>query len=116
MEYRMASSAQNVYRLLDDLIEAYKPTAVQERAEVVALAKELEGDDFDFQPWDTAYYSFKLQMRRYNLDPEMLRPYFEVKNVIKGVFGLATRLYGITFRENKGDPRLSPRCAPLRGL
>lgn len=53
MEYRMASSAQNVYRLLDDLIEAYKPTAVQERAEVVALAKELEGDDFDFQPWDT---------------------------------------------------------------
>ena len=43
MEYRMASSAQNVYRLLDDLIEAYKPTAVQERAEVVALAKELEG-------------------------------------------------------------------------
>lgn len=76
MEYRMASSAQNVYRLLDDLIEAYKPTAVQERAEVVALAKELEGDDFDFQPWDTAYYSFKLQMRRYNLDPRDAPPLF----------------------------------------
>ena len=112
MEYRMASSAQNVYRLLDDLIEAYKPTAVQERAEVVALAKELEGDDFDFQPWDTAYYSFKLQMRRYNLDPEMLRPYFEVKNVIKGVFGLATRLYGITFRENKEIPVYHPDVRP----
>ena len=108
----MASSAQNVYRLLDDLIEAYKPTAVQERAEVVALAKELEGDDFDFQPWDTAYYSFKLQMRRYNLDPEMLRPYFEVKNVIKGVFGLATRLYGITFRENKEIPVYHPDVRP----
>lgn len=112
MEYRMASSAQNVYRLLDDLIEAYKPTAVQERAEVVVLAKELEGDDFDFQPWDTAYYSFKLQMRRYNLDPEMLRPYFEVKNVIKGVFGLATRLYGITFRENKEIPVYHPDVRP----
>lgn len=112
MAYRMASSAQNVYRLLDDLIEAYKPTAVQERAEVVALAKELEGDDFDFQPWDTAYYSFKLQMRRYNLDPEMLRPYFEVKNVIKGVFGLATRLYGITFRENKEIPVYHPDVRP----
>ena len=112
MEYRMASSAQNVYRLLDDLIEAYKPTAVQERDEVVALAKELEGDDFDFQPWDTAYYSFKLQMRRYNLDPEMLRPYFEVKNVIKGVFGLATRLYGITFRENKEIPVYHPDVRP----
>ena len=112
MEYRMASSAQNVYRLLDDLIEAYKPTAVQERAEVVALAKELEGDDFGFQPWDTAYYSFKLQMRRYNLDPEMLRPYFEVKNVIKGVFGLATRLYGITFRENKEIPVYHPDVRP----
>lgn len=112
MEYRMTSSAQNVYRLLDDLIEAYKPTAVQERAEVVALAKELEGDDFDFQPWDTAYYSFKLQMRRYNLDPEMLRPYFEVKNVIKGVFGLATRLYGITFRENKEIPVYHPDVRP----
>lgn len=112
MEYRMASSAQNVYRLLDDLIEAYKSTAVQERDEVVALAKELEGDDFDFQPWDTAYYSFKLQMRRYNLDPEMLRPYFEVKNVIKGVFGLATRLYGITFRENKEIPVYHPDVRP----
>ena len=112
MAYRMASSAQNVYRLLDDLIEAYKPTAVQERAEVVSLAKELEGDDFDFQPWDTAYYSFKLQMRRYNLDPEMLRPYFEVKNVIKGVFGLATRLYGITFRENKEIPVYHPDVRP----
>ncbi len=51
-------------------------------------------------------------MRRYNLDPEMLRPYFEVKNVIKGVFGLATRLYGITFRENKEIPVYHPDVRP----
>ena len=99
--HRMASNAENVYKLLNDLIEAYKPTAEKEVEEVEALAKKLEGDDFVMEPWDFSFYSHKLQMREYNLDAEMLRPYFELSKVIDGVFGLATRLYGITFKESK---------------
>ena len=112
MKYRMASSVENVYKLLNDLITAYKPTALSEHAEVEALAKEMEGDDFKMEPWDAAYYTHKLKMKKYDLDPEMLRPYFEVNNVIKGVFGLATRLYGITFKENKAIPVYHPDVKP----
>lgn len=104
MKHRMATTVGNVYKLLNDLITAYKPTAIKEREEVKALARELEGDDFKMEPWDTAYYSQQLKKRKFDLDPEMLRPYFELGNVIKGVFGLATRLYGITFKENKNIP------------
>lgn len=101
LKHRMASDTDRVYQLLNDLIEAYKPTAIQEKKSLEELARRLEGSEFEIQPWDTAYYSHKLQMERYNLDAEMLRPYFQLENVIKGVFGLATRLYGITFKENK---------------
>ena len=112
MKYRMATSVENVYKLLNDLIKAYKPTAIEERNEVIALAKEMEGNDFKVMPWDVAYYSHQLKMRKYDLDPEMLRPYLELNNVIKGVFGLATRLYGITFKENKDIPVYHPDVRP----
>ena len=59
-------------------------------------------------PWDFGYYSHKLQMKKYNLDSEMLRPYFQLDKVIDGVFGLANRLYGITFKENKDIPVYHP--------
>ena len=108
MKRRMASSTQNVYKLLYDLIDAYKPAAIKEVQEIEQTAREAEGDDFKLMPWDFSYYSHKLQMQRYNLDSEMLRPYFELGNVIRGVFGLATRLYGITFKENKDIPVYHP--------
>ncbi len=101
---RMASNTTNVYRLLDDLIDAYKPTAVSEMKEIESLARRHEGANFTLEPWDISYYAHKLKMERYNLDAEMLRPYFKLENVINGVFGLATRLYGITFRENTDIP------------
>ena len=97
LKHRMASTTTNVYKLLDDLIDAYKPTAIEE-------VKAIEGPEFKVQPWDSAFYSHKLQMERYNLDAEMLRPYFQLDKVIQGVFGLATRLYGITFKENRNIP------------
>lgn len=112
MKHRMATTVGNVYKLLDDLITAYKPAAIKEREEVKALARELEGDDFKVEPWDVAYYSQQLKKRKFDLDPEMLRPYFELSNVIKGVFGLATRLYGITFKENKNIPVYHPDVKP----
>ena len=108
MKHRMAESVNNVYKLLDNLIEAYKPAAIAESAKVKALAKEEMGEDFDFKPWDAAYYSHRLKVKEYDFDPEELRPYLEVNNVINGVFGLATKLYGITFRENKQIPVYHP--------
>lgn len=104
MRHRMAGKTANVYKLLDDLIEAYKPTAQKEVDEINILAKKIEGDDFQMEPWDFSFYSHKLQMERYNLDSEMLRPYFELPKVINGIFNLATQLYGITFKENKEIP------------
>ena len=98
---RMAGNASNVYKLLDDLIDAYKHTAIKEVEDIEKLAKKTEGKDFKVMPWDFSYYSHKLQLKKFNIDSEMLRPYFELSKVIQGVFGLANRLYGITFKENK---------------
>ena len=108
LKHRMATNVRNVYKLLDQLIDAYKPTAEKEREEVKKLAMKMEGKDFKIEPWDGAYYSHKLQLKKYNIDAEMLRPYLELSKVIDGVFGLATRLYGITFRENKEIPVYHP--------
>ena len=102
LKHRMAGNSRNVYKLLDDLIEAYKPTAIKEVADIEKLAKKIEGKNFTVEPWDFSFYSHKLQLKKFNIDSEMLRPYFELSNVINGVFGLANRLYGITFKEN-GD-------------
>lgn len=112
MKHRMATKVENVYKLLNDLIGAYKPKAIEEREEVETLAKEEEGAAFKMEPWDLAYYSQLLKKKKYDLDPEMLRPYLELGNVIKGVFGLATRLYGITFKENKDIPVYHPDVKP----
>lgn len=105
---RMAAKSENVYRLLDQLLEAYMPAARREVEEVTETARRLEGEDFVMQPWDFAYYSHKLRMEKYNIDAEMLRPYFELSRVKQGVFGLATRLYGITFKKNEEIPVYHP--------
>lgn len=104
LQERMAQNSESVYKLLDQLLEAYTPTAKQEYAEVQALARQAEGEDFVLMPWDWAYYSHKLKDRKFNIDDELLRPYFELNNVKEGVFGLATRLYGITFKKNPDIP------------
>ena len=108
LKHRMAGNVRNVYKLLNDLIKAYKPTAKKEVAAIEKMARKLEGNDFKLEPWDFGYYSHKLQLQKYNIDAEMLRPYFELSKVISGVFGLANRLYGITFKENKDIPVYHP--------
>ena len=112
LKRRMASNSRNVYRLLDDLIDAYKPTAVKEREELKKLFEsqkpKAKSQKLKMEPWDSAFYTHKLQMKKYNIDQEMLRPYFELSKVIEGVFGLATKLYGITFKENKDIPVYHP--------
>lgn len=108
LEERMATNATNVYDLLDRLVDAYKPTAEKEQEELKTIARKMEGDDFEMMPWDMSFYSHKLKMECYNLDAEMLRPYFQLDKVIDGVFGLATTLYGITFKENAEIPAYHP--------
>ena len=111
LKHRMAGNVRSVYKLLNDLIDAYKPTAEKEREELRKMAAPLQQSEEDgkgLQPWDVAFYSHKLQMKKYNVDAEMLRPYFQLDKVISGVFGLATRLYGITFKENKEIPVYHP--------
>ena len=108
LKHRMAGNVRHVYKLLNDLIDAYKPTAVKEVAEIEKMARKKEGKDFKLEPWDFGFYSHKLQLEKYNIDAEMLRPYFELSKVIDGVFGLANRLYGITFKENKTIPVYHP--------
>ena len=111
LKHRMAGNVRNVYKLLNQLIDAYKPTAVKERQELEKLfsknaARETRNERLE--PWDQAFYTHKLQMKKYNIDAEMLRPYFQLDKVVDGVFGLANRLYGITFRENKDIPVYHP--------
>ncbi len=134
LKRRMASNIRGVYRLLNDLVDAYKPTAVKEREELSELfSAECRTENVEFataqghtqpttavansklytlnsklQPWDSGFYSHKLQMKKYNIDQEMLRPYFELSKVIEGIFGLANKLYGITFKENKDIPVYHP--------
>ena len=115
LKNRMAGSVRGVYRLLNDLIDAYRPAAKKEREELRAMALSPSTHHPspithhpEIEPWDAAFYSHKLKLKKYNIDAEMLRPYFQLDKVISGVFGLATRLYGITFKENKDIPVYHP--------
>lgn len=101
---RMAKNSESVYKLLNQLLDAYTPTARKEYAEVQILARQEQGEDFILMPWDWIYYSHKLKDRKFNINDEMLRPYFELNQVKEGVFGLATKLYGITFKKNPDIP------------
>jgi peptidyl-dipeptidase Dcp len=92
LEERMAGNPANVYKLLSDITEAYRPVALHE-------VEQLAGGD-TVEPWDFAYLSNRLRQQKYQIDSEMLRPYFELERVKAGIFGLATRLYGITFSPN----------------
>ena len=106
---RMAEKKENVYQLLNQLIDAYLPSAKKEVEEVEKVYNEQLHDNKDgFMPWDFSYYANKLKEERFNINSEMLRPYFELSNVKKGVFGLATKLYGITFRPNTEAPVYHP--------
>ena len=121
MQHRMAGNVRNVNKLFNDLIAAYMPTAKKEVAEIEKMFQKdikarsnhnsqfsILNSQLEFQPWDFSFYSHKLQLKKYNIDSEMLRPYFELSKVIDGVFGLANRLYGITFKENKDIPVYHP--------
>ena len=100
---RMALNVNNVYKLLDDLYDNCFEKAKKELDELKNYAKKLDNVD-DFKPWDQSYYSTKLKKEKFNIDPEMLRPYFKAENVINGIFTIANKMYGIKFKElNNAD-------------
>lgn len=96
----MAETPEAVYDLLDRLRDAYRPALEAEMTELTDFASKLEGHPVTIQPWDYSYYSNKLKTEKYSFDEEAMRPYFKLENVVDGVFGLATRLYGVTFVQN----------------
>ena len=104
LEERMAGSKNSVYRMFSDLLEHYSDPARKEVSQVERYAKSMEGEDFELQPWDFAYYSHKLKLSLFDIDSEMLRPYFELSKVKEGIFNLATELYGIRFSINPDIP------------
>ena len=97
---KMAGKVENVYQMLDQLRAAYRPVAVKEHQAIQEFINQTEPKPFKLEPWDWSYYSNKLKTKLFDLNDEMLKPYFELEHVKKGVFGLATRLYGITFVKN----------------
>lgn len=101
---KMAKNTDNVYKLLEQLLEAYKPVAINEYNTIQGFAMGLEKQNFEVMPWDWSYYAEKLKDLRFNINDEMTRPYFELERVTNSIFGLATQLFGITFKENKLIP------------
>jgi len=98
LEENMAKNPDNVYELLDKLWKPALAVAKKEVKEMQALI-DAEGKNIKLQAWDWWYYSEKVKKAKYDLDEDMLRPYFQVENVRKGAFDVATNLFGITFTE-----------------
>ncbi|MDE6391052.1 MAG: peptidase M3, partial [Duncaniella sp.] len=104
----MAGGPEKVNSLLGSLRDAYRPALEAEMKELAEYASGLEGKPVTIEPWDYSYYAYKLKNAKYAYDEEEMRPYFELNNVIDGVFGLATRLYGLTFEKNASIPVYHP--------
>jgi oligopeptidase A len=98
LEERMAQNPNQVKTFLNDLLAKAKPAAEKEFAQLTAFAKELDGID-QLEKWDGPYYSEKLKQKLFNLDDELLKPYFKLENVLNGAFTVANKLFGLTFKE-----------------
>ena len=98
LEERMAETPEKVLSFSKDLLRKAKPAALREFKNLESFAKKLDGID-QLQKWDSAYYSEKLKKEIFNLDQEILKPYFQLENVIEGVFTVANKLYDLTFEE-----------------
>lgn len=98
LEERMAKSPEKVTAFLEEILEKAKPAAEREFKQLENFAKKQ--DDIDqLQKWDSAFYSEKLKQKLFALDDEQLKPYFKLENVIDGVFTVANKLYGLSFKE-----------------
>ena len=115
LEENMAKNPQNVYKFLDEVWNAALPVAKKEAEELQAMIK-AEGSDFKLEPWDWWYYAEKLRKQKYDLDEEALKPYFSLENVRLGMFDVATRLYGISFKERNDIQKYHPEVRTFEVL
>ncbi len=100
----MAAKPEKVMELLDDLRISYTAPMKAELKEIEEFAQKTEGADFKLMPWDYSYWANKLKNEMYAFNDEDMKPYFELHNTIEGVFGLASKLYGYTFKVNRDIP------------
>ena len=107
LDNTMAKTPQNVY---DFLATVWKPAVAKAKVEAAELQKlmDAEGKGEKLEAWDWWYYAEKLRKQKYDLDEEQLRPYFKLENVRKGVFDLATKLYGLKFQKLENMPVYDP--------
>ena len=105
----MAANPENVFQLLNNLADNYRPAMEKELAEVQDYVRtQLNDPNFNLEAWDYSFWADKLKNEKYSFNDEDMKPYFELNNTIDGVFGLATKLYGYTFKENKDIPVYHP--------
>ena len=103
LEERMASTPEEVNTFLRNLLEASSPAGKRDLKDIEEYARQ-HGFEGKLERWDWAYWSEKLRMERFSIDDEALRPYMPLDKVRQAVLGLATRLYGLSFRENRSIP------------
>lgn len=96
LEQNMAKTPERVYRFLEQVWEPALRVAKKEAAELQALVDQ-ESKDFKLQPWDWWYYAEKIRKTKYDVDENILKPYFKLENVRDGVFYVAGQLYGLKF-------------------
>ncbi|MBX2811916.1 MAG: M3 family metallopeptidase [Myxococcales bacterium] len=105
LEPRMAKTAENARKFVRELTERTQVAFTRETEALFAFRQELEGDEAPpLQPWDVAYYAEKMRKARYDFDEEALRPYFEVRRVVDGLFSIAQKLFGIDIVETSELP------------
>lgn len=107
LEERMAQNPATVDKFLADLLEASMPFAKKDLAQVQEYANK-NGFLGDLQRWDFSYWSERLKNEKYAMDPEMMKPYFQLENVKRGIFALADTLYGLKFVENDKIQKYHP--------
>lgn len=103
LEERMALNPQAASEFLEKIYDIAYPAAKAEIEELKAFAKEMDGL-VELMPWDYSYYSTKLKEKKFQFDPEQLRPWFKLENVFEGLFLIVNKIYGITLKQVNDVP------------
>jgi peptidyl-dipeptidase Dcp len=107
LERTMAKTPEKVFSFLSQVWDAATPVAKAEAAAQQEVIKK-EGGKFKLEPWDWWYYTEKIKKEKYNLSDEVTRPYFQIDNVMEGMFYVANQLYGLNFTKRTDIPKYHP--------
>lgn len=100
LEERMANSPKIVHDFLNEMLQYAQPASIRDVQELAEYARQKDGIE-QLERWDILHYSERLKKERFDIDDELLRPYFKLENVTKGIFEIATRLFDLQFVERK---------------